>query len=162
MATNSLQYSILYGLSFYLVAAVFHALASRRLKRDMYRPANPLKSRKSGNRLNDEPRGGGDGRGNGAACTTVHDATQLGGFVMTKWILAAGAAALAITSPVLAERGGQGGDKGKGSQQAAKADKGRRRRRAAGAKADRGGDRSAKASRRPTAALTRSSAARSV
>ena len=43
---------------------------------------------------------------------------------MTKWILAAGAAALAITSPVLAERGGQGGDKGKGGQQAAKADKG--------------------------------------
>jgi MFS family permease len=36
--TDSLQYSILYGLSFYLVAAVFHALASRRLKRDMYVP----------------------------------------------------------------------------------------------------------------------------
>src|SRR3990170_6646477 len=70
---------------------------------------------------------------------------------MTKWILAAGAAALAITSPVLAERGGQGGDKGKGGQQAAKADKGGGNARAAkadrgggnqGAKADRGGGKS--------------------
>lgn len=41
---------------------------------------------------------------------------------MTKWILAASAAALAITSPVLADRGGQGG--GKGGQQAAKAGRG--------------------------------------
>ena len=65
---------------------------------------------------------------------------------MTKWILAAGAAALAITSPVLAERGGQGGDKGKGGQQAAKADKGGGGGGKHGAKADHGGDRSAKAS----------------
>ena len=45
---------------------------------------------------------------------------------MTKWILAAGAAALAITSPALADPGGQGGGKGggKGGQQSAKADKG--------------------------------------
>ena len=65
---------------------------------------------------------------------------------MTKWILAAGAAALAITSPVLAERGGQGGDKGKGGQQAAKADKGGGGGGKHDAKADHGGDRSAKAS----------------
>lgn len=56
---------------------------------------------------------------------------------MTKWILAAGAAALAIASPALAERGGQGGDKGKGGQQAANAGKGGGGARAA--KADRGG-----------------------
>lgn len=46
---------------------------------------------------------------------------------MTKWMLAAGAAALAIVSPALAEKG-QGGDKGKGQGQAkgqsAKADRG--------------------------------------
>ena len=35
---DSLKYSILYGLVFYLVAAVFYALASRRLKRDMIAP----------------------------------------------------------------------------------------------------------------------------
>jgi hypothetical protein len=50
---------------------------------------------------------------------------------MTKWILAAGAAALAIASPALADREGKGG--GKGEQQAAKADKG------GGGKANRGG-----------------------
>ena len=62
---------------------------------------------------------------------------------MTKWILAAGAAALAITSPALAERGGQGS--GKGGQQAAKAERGGGAARASrggsarAAKADRGG-----------------------
>jgi predicted MFS family arabinose efflux permease len=35
---DSLQYSILYGLTFYLVAAIFYAFASRRLKRDMFIP----------------------------------------------------------------------------------------------------------------------------
>ena len=63
---------------------------------------------------------------------------------MSKWILAAGAAALAISTPALAERGGQGG--GKGGQQAAKADRGGGNARSA--KADRGGgNRSAKADR---------------
>ena len=63
---------------------------------------------------------------------------------MTKWILAAGAAALAITSPALAERG-QGGGQGKGGQQAAKADRGGgsaravKANRGGGGKADRGG-----------------------
>ena len=56
---------------------------------------------------------------------------------MTKWILAAGAAALAIASPVLAERGGPGGEKGKGGQQSAQSAKGGGNARAA--KADRGG-----------------------
>ena len=41
---------------------------------------------------------------------------------MMKWMLAAGAAALAISSPTLAEKGGQGG--GKDKAQAAKAEKG--------------------------------------
>jgi predicted MFS family arabinose efflux permease len=36
---ESLRYSILYGLVFYLLAATFYALASRRLKRDMIDPA---------------------------------------------------------------------------------------------------------------------------
>ena len=36
---KSLRYSILYGLVFYLLAATFYALASRRLKRDMIDPA---------------------------------------------------------------------------------------------------------------------------
>jgi predicted MFS family arabinose efflux permease len=35
---ESLRYSILYGLAFYLLAAAFYALASRRLKRDMIDP----------------------------------------------------------------------------------------------------------------------------
>ena len=35
---DSLKYSILYGLGFYLLAALFYALASRRLKRDMIAP----------------------------------------------------------------------------------------------------------------------------
>lgn len=42
---------------------------------------------------------------------------------MTKWILAAGAAALAIVTPALAEKGGNQGDKGKGGQ-SAKAERG--------------------------------------
>jgi hypothetical protein len=63
---------------------------------------------------------------------------------MTKWILAAGAAALAISSPTLAQRG-QGGEKGKGGQQAAKADRGGGEDRAA--KSRRGGDRAARAER---------------
>ena len=49
---------------------------------------------------------------------------------MTRWILAAGAAALAITAPVAAQKGGHGGDKEHGEQ--AKAGKG------GGQKADRG------------------------
>ena len=59
---------------------------------------------------------------------------------MTKWILAAGAAALAISSPALADPGGQGGGKGggKGGQQSAKADKGGGGN-GRSAKADRGG-----------------------
>jgi len=36
--SESLRFSILYGLSFYLLAATFYALASRRLKRDMIAP----------------------------------------------------------------------------------------------------------------------------
>ena len=67
---------------------------------------------------------------------------------MTKWILAAGAAALAIASPALADREGQGGGKGggKGGQQSAKADRGGGKDRADRggnarvAKADRGSD----------------------
>jgi len=55
---------------------------------------------------------------------------------MTKWILAAGAATLAITSPALAERGGHGG--GKGGEHAAKAQKGGGGN-AGAANADRGG-----------------------
>ena len=42
---------------------------------------------------------------------------------MTKWILAAGAAALAIVTPALAEKGGNQGDKGQGGQ-SAKAERG--------------------------------------
>lgn len=42
---------------------------------------------------------------------------------MTKWILAVGAAALAMTVPAMAERGGQGGDKQGGKGAAIKADK---------------------------------------
>ncbi|RIX32578.1 hypothetical protein [Sphingomonas edaphi] len=43
---------------------------------------------------------------------------------MTKWMLAAGAAALAIVSPALAEKGGHGGGKGHGGGQSAKAERG--------------------------------------
>ncbi len=57
---------------------------------------------------------------------------------MRIWMLAAGAAALAITSPTMAERGGQGGGKGHNAQ---KAERGQ-------AKAARGGDRQVKAERR--------------
>jgi hypothetical protein len=32
---NSLQYSILYGLGFYLLASIFYLLAAARLKRDL-------------------------------------------------------------------------------------------------------------------------------
>ena len=53
---------------------------------------------------------------------------------MTKWILAAGAAALAITSPVLADRGGGHGG-GRGGGQAASPDRGG----GGAARADRGG-----------------------
>ena len=64
---------------------------------------------------------------------------------MTKWMLAAGAAALAIVTPALAQQG-QGGDKGKGQGQAkgqsAKADRG-----GGGGKADRGGGQAMKADR---------------
>ena len=60
---------------------------------------------------------------------------------MTKWILAAGAAALAITSPALADREGKGG--GKGGQQSAKADKGGGK----GGKSDRDSFRAAKSDR---------------
>ena len=56
---------------------------------------------------------------------------------MRIWMLAAGAAALAITSPTMAQRG-QGGEKGQGAQ---KAERGQ-------AKANRGGDRKASAERR--------------
>jgi hypothetical protein len=57
---------------------------------------------------------------------------------MTKWIVAAGAAALAITSPALAERGGHGGEKG--GQQATKADKGGSNARAGKVDSGRGGN----------------------
>lgn len=63
---------------------------------------------------------------------------------MSKWMLAAGAAALAMMSPALAERG-QGGDKGGGKNHAAhnmKGDKGGAR-----AQKSRGGDRSAQKAR---------------
>ena len=50
---------------------------------------------------------------------------------MTRWILAAGAAALAITAPVAAQKGDHGGGKEHGQQ--AKANKG-----GGGQKADRG------------------------
>lgn len=43
---------------------------------------------------------------------------------MTKWMLAAGAAALAIVSPALAEKGGHGGGKGQGGGQSAKVERG--------------------------------------
>lgn len=43
---------------------------------------------------------------------------------MTKWMLAAGVAALAMTTPALAQKGGHGGDKGQGGGQPAKADHG--------------------------------------
>ena len=42
---------------------------------------------------------------------------------MTKWMLAAGAAALAIVTPALAQKG-HGGDKGQGQGQSAKPDRG--------------------------------------
>jgi hypothetical protein len=58
---------------------------------------------------------------------------------MRIWMLAAGAAALAITSPTLAERGGQGGGKGQGAQ---KAERGGQ------AKANRGGNRQVRAEKR--------------
>ncbi|MEO6113517.1 MAG: hypothetical protein ABIP07_03595 [Sphingomicrobium sp.] len=65
---------------------------------------------------------------------------------MTKWILAAGAAALAIVTPALAEKGGNQGDKGKGGQ-SAKAERGG----GGGGKADSsksgGGDRAMKSER---------------
>ena len=67
---------------------------------------------------------------------------------MTKWILAAGAAALAITSPALAERG-QGGGQGKGGQQAAKADRGGGGS-ARAVKANRGGGGNADRGRQPS------------
>ncbi|MBA3667116.1 MAG: hypothetical protein H0W65_05280 [Sphingomonas sp.] len=54
---------------------------------------------------------------------------------MTKWMLAAGAAALAISTPALAQKGGHGGDKGQGGGQPAKAEHGG----GGQAKADRGG-----------------------
>jgi hypothetical protein len=57
---------------------------------------------------------------------------------MRMWMLAAGAAALALTSPTMAERGGQGGGKGQNAQ---KAERGQ-------VKAARGGDRQVKAQRR--------------
>lgn len=56
---------------------------------------------------------------------------------MTKWVLAAGAAALAISSPTLAQKD-RGGEKGKGGQQAAKVERGGGGG-ARPAKADRGG-----------------------
>ena len=58
---------------------------------------------------------------------------------MRIWMLAAGAAALAITSPTLAERGGQGVGKGQGAQ---KAERGGQ------AKANRGGNRQVRAEKR--------------
>ena len=46
---DSLQYSILYGLGFYLLSAAIYFVASRRLKRDWYRAALlPLRSRSPG------------------------------------------------------------------------------------------------------------------
>ena len=64
---------------------------------------------------------------------------------MLKWMLAAGAAALAISAPAAANRGGQGGDKGHAAH-AKKADRGggQKARRGGGnrqVKAQRGGDR---------------------
>jgi hypothetical protein len=35
--TDSLQYSILYGLGFYLLSSAFYFIAARRLERDWYR-----------------------------------------------------------------------------------------------------------------------------
>lgn len=61
---------------------------------------------------------------------------------MSKWMLAAGAAALAIMSPAIAERGGQGGG-GKG-QSAQKSDRGGGGQKA---RASRGGDRQGQANR---------------
>jgi hypothetical protein len=36
---DSLQYSILYGLGFYVLAATFYLLAARRLKQDIFNPS---------------------------------------------------------------------------------------------------------------------------
>lgn len=70
---------------------------------------------------------------------------------MTKWILAAGAAALAIVTPALAEKGGQGGDKGKQGQSANAGGGGKDRAKGGGGdrsmKADRAGGREARAER---------------
>lgn len=63
---------------------------------------------------------------------------------MSKWMLAAGAAALAIVSPSLAERGGQGGGKDRG--QAAKVERGGGKGQAARAQRG-GGDRQIRAQR---------------
>jgi hypothetical protein len=65
--------------------------------------------------------------------------------VMTKWVLAAGAAALAITSPALADRGGGHGG-GKGGGQASQVNTGGGGN-AHAAKADRGGGGNARASK---------------
>lgn len=59
---------------------------------------------------------------------------------MTKWMLAAGAAALAISSPLVAQKGGH--EKGQGGGHAAKAERG-----GGGQKADRGGGQAMKADR---------------
>lgn len=66
---------------------------------------------------------------------------------MTKWMLAAGAAALAIVSPALAEKGGHGGGKAQGGGQAAKVERGGG---GGGQKAERrgGGERAARAPQR--------------